>query len=80
MPLKRAKDSCNALCWAMDILFPVAATVIYCFATMPEYGVSFRKAFNRGRKAVAICHWNWVEILSQPTQELKNRINQNIIE
>ena len=60
--------------------FPVAATVIYCFATMPEYWVSFRKAFNRGRKAVAICHWNWVEILSQPTQELKNRINQNIIE
>ena len=60
--------------------FPVAATVIYCFATMLEYWVSFRKAFNRGRKAVAICHWNWVEILSQPTQELKNRINQNIIE
>lgn len=56
------------------ISFPVLATVIYCFATMPEYWGKFITAFKRGKASPAISHWNWFEILMKLTQELKARI------
>ncbi len=57
------------------VSFPVLATVFYCFATMPEYWPSFKKAFLRGRKSIAISKWNFIELVTQPTADLKNRIN-----
>lgn len=57
------------------VSFPVMATVLYGFVTMPEYWKSFIKAYRRGKKAIAISHWEWFEILDQTTQELKLKIN-----
>ncbi|HMT97565.1 MAG TPA: hypothetical protein PKC62_12825 [Ferruginibacter sp.] len=58
------------------VSFPVIATVIYCFATMPEYWKPFGKAYMRGRHSPPIAHWNWVGLLTASTQELKNNINK----
>ena len=60
------------------ISFPVLATVAYGFVTMPEYWGSFRRAYQRGRKAVPIDGWKWFEILHLSTKELQNKINENI--
>lgn len=59
------------------ISFPVAATVLYGFVTMPEYWGSFRKAFMRGRKSIAIKNWNWFCILHEPTKSLISKINNH---
>jgi ubiquinone biosynthesis protein Coq4 len=58
------------------VSFPVLATVVYCFLTMPEHWHSFRSAFRRGRKATRISGWNWFEILHQRTISLKLKIDQ----
>ena len=55
--------------------FPVVATVVYCFLTMPEYWKSFRNAYERGRKAVSISNWEWFRILEVPTNDLRNKIH-----
>lgn len=57
------------------VSFPVVATVMYGFVTMPEYWGSFRKAFRRGKKSASIADWKWFEILDQQTDELKLKIN-----
>ncbi len=54
--------------------FPVVATVLYGFATMPEYWSLFRQAFRRGRKYPPIENWKWFEILGEKTIDLKNKI------
>jgi ubiquinone biosynthesis protein Coq4 len=54
--------------------FPVVATVLYCFITMPEYWGKFFKAFKRGKAACSIATWKWFEILGEPTRELKDKI------
>ena len=56
------------------ISFPVAATVLYGFFTMPEYWRRFRKAFLRGRKAQPISQWQWFEILGESLEGLRGRI------
>lgn len=58
------------------ISFPVAATVLYGLATMPEYWREFKKAFARGRRSVSISGWKWFEILDQTTASLKRQINE----
>ena len=40
------------------ISFPVIATVLYGFVTMPEYWSSFKKAYRRGKKCSPISNWN----------------------
>ncbi len=55
--------------------FPVAATVLYGFITMPEYWRRFITAFKRGQKCQPIKNWKWFTILEQPTQLLINRVN-----
>ena len=60
------------------ISFPVIATVLYGVTTMPDYWGSFRRAYQRGRKAAPITGWKWFEILHIPTKELQNKINQKI--
>lgn len=56
------------------VSFPVMATVIYGFVTMPEYWSLFRQAFRRGRACQPIEGWKWFEILTENTSTLKNRI------
>jgi ubiquinone biosynthesis protein Coq4 len=55
--------------------FPVAATVVYGFITMPEYWNQFKRAYRRGKSSLAISDWEWFNILDQPTGILINRIN-----
>lgn len=57
------------------ISFPVMATVLYGFISMPEHWKKFRKAYNRGKKATAISNWQWVDILCIPTPLLRSKIN-----
>jgi hypothetical protein len=57
------------------VSFPVLATVLYGFITMPEYWGAFVKAYRRGRKSVPIADWNWFGILDQRTELLKQKIN-----
>ena len=56
------------------VSFPVIATVLYGFITMPEYWSSFTKAFKRGRKCKPIEGWKWFEILPEKTVDLKSKI------
>lgn len=56
--------------------FPVAATVLYGFVTMPEHWSKFIGAFKRGRKSIRIANWNWFALLQLPTQSLIAKINQ----
>ncbi len=56
------------------ISFPVAATVLYGFVTMPEYWSKFRRAFKRGRRSIRIANWQWFELLAEPTQQLIKKI------
>ncbi|CAN5744888.1 hypothetical protein BH11BAC3_BH11BAC3_12290 [soil metagenome] len=57
--------------------FPVLATVIYGIVTMPEYWMSFRKAYHRGRQAPAISEWPWFALLFESTVNLIQKINQH---
>ncbi|MEP6675898.1 MAG: hypothetical protein ABJA78_12105 [Ferruginibacter sp.] len=61
------------------ISFPVAATVLYGFVTMPEYWKIFIRAYQRGKRADAIADWQWFALLKTPTQILINKINQHEI-
>jgi len=61
------------------ISFPVAATVLYGFITMPEYWKQFRQAYRRGKRADPIANWEWFSILQTPTKLLINKINQQEI-
>ena len=56
------------------ISFPVLATVMYGFVTMPEYWQLFKKAFRRGRACKPIENWKWFELLTERTADLKNKI------
>ncbi len=59
--------------------FPVAATVIYGFVTMPEYWKSFRKAYQRGKQYEFIESWKWFEILHEPVIDLQNRMKLKLL-
>ena len=57
--------------------FPVAATVIYGFVTMPEYWKKFITAYRRGNKAVTIKNWQWFRIITEQTISLQQKINKH---
>ncbi len=59
------------------ISFPVAATVLYGFVTMPEYWKKFRMAYRRGKQSIPINNWPWFSILQQPTELLIYKINND---
>lgn len=59
------------------ISFPVAATVLFGFVTMPEYWRKFAVAFKRGKNSIAIKHWEWFAILQEPTESLIHKINHH---
>ncbi|MBC7902474.1 MAG: hypothetical protein H7Y27_03600 [Gemmatimonadaceae bacterium] len=54
--------------------FPVISTILYGIATMPEYWKAFYKAYRRGRKSATISHWQWFEIVHQPTHLLRQNL------
>lgn len=54
--------------------FPVAATVIYGFVTMPEHWSKFRMAYRRGKHSNKISHWKWFEIIPESTISLKQKL------
>ena len=56
------------------ISFPVLATVMYGYLTMPEHWGAFRNAFRRGRVSNSLEDWKWFAILYLPTMELKQKI------
>lgn len=55
--------------------FPVVATVLYGFVTMPEYWRKFKQAYKRGYKSKPMQGWQWFALLHQPTQSLIHKIN-----
>lgn len=56
------------------ISFPVLATVLYGFVTMPEHWQQMRKAFKQGKQSSSIHRWKWNEILSEQTNGLRSKI------
>jgi hypothetical protein len=56
------------------ISFPVLATVMYGFITMPEYWRKMKKAFHQGRMSTFFHDWNWNELVSSETIALRNQI------
>ena len=60
------------------ISFPVLATVTYSCLTMPEHWSKIKKAFKQGRKSNSIHGWKWNELLKEPTEELRRKINSSI--
>ena len=56
--------------------FPVAATVVYGFITMPEHWGKFVQAFKRGRNSFPVSSLRWLEILSLPSQPFKSLLNE----
>ena len=60
------------------ISFPVLATVTYSFITMPEYWSKMKKAFLQGKKSDPIHPWKWNQLLKEPTEELRRKINLRI--
>ena len=57
------------------ISFPVAATVVYGFLTMPEYWKKFIVAYKRGAKSASLKDCKWFELVTEETLILKTRIN-----
>jgi len=71
------KDEVCLQCFMLGnhhVSFPVAATVLYGFVTMPEHWGSFKKAFRRGRRCRPVKGWKWFEILHEPLVSLQQRI------
>lgn len=54
--------------------FPVIATVIYGYITMPEYWGNFKSAYMRGKGCNPISNWPWFEILDKSTVFLRQQI------
>lgn len=59
------------------ISFPVAATVLYGFVTMPGYWKKFRIAYRRGKQSIPVKDWKWFCILEETTQSLIYKINND---
>ena len=56
------------------VSFPVLATIIYSFITMPEHWGRMKKAWQTGRLASPIHHWDWNNILTESTRSLREKI------
>ena len=56
------------------ISFPVLATVVYGFITMPEHWKKMRQAFREGKHCTSFHGWQWNELMQLQTVELRNKI------
>lgn len=59
------------------VSFPVLATVIYSFLTMPEHWSKMRRAFRYGRMCTPFHNWQWSDLLLQPTVQIRSKIFKN---
>jgi hypothetical protein len=59
------------------VSFPVLATVIYSFITMPEYWTKMRRAYRLGKKSHSIHAWPWNNLLPEQTIGLRNKMFNN---
>lgn len=55
--------------------FPVAATVMYGFFTMPEYWSKFIQAYRRSANTISLENWQWFNIIEEQTILLQQKIN-----
>lgn len=56
------------------ISFPVLATVLYSFITMPEHWKKMKQAYHHGKKGNSIHGWPWNELMTEPTERLRKKI------
>lgn len=56
------------------VSFPVLATVLYGFITMPEHWEKMRSAYKQGKQSTSFHHWKWNELLTAETDVLRMRI------
>ena len=62
------------------ISFPVLATVLYSFVTMPEHWEKMRKAYRLGKKGNSIHGWSWNELMPESTEQLRRKIFNHLIQ
>ncbi len=58
------------------VSFPVMATVLFGVFTMPEYWARCWSAWQRGKRCASLENWQWVTLMDQPVQLLRQKINQ----
>lgn len=58
------------------ISFPVVATVLYGFITMPEYWSKFIQAYKRGAKTISLANWQWFNLITEQTIILQKKLHQ----
>lgn len=56
------------------ISFPVLATVLYSFITMPEYHKMMKEAYRKGKDCTCIHSWKWNELIFCETSLLRQNI------
>jgi ubiquinone biosynthesis protein Coq4 len=56
------------------VSFPVLATVIYAFVTMPEYWSDMKDAYKKGNACPSIHGWEWNKLLKEETEKLRTII------
>ncbi len=54
--------------------FPVLATVIYCYVTMPEYWLKFRVAYQRGKSCRSLEMTDWFSLLPANLLTIQERL------
>ena len=59
------------------ISFPVLATVLYSFCTMPEYWSKMKDAYRAGKKCESIHGWKWNELMKARTDKLRQVLFAN---
>ena len=59
--------------------FPVLATVIYSFVTMPEHWTKMKQAYREGKKGQSFHHWEWNDLMPVLTTELRSKIFKTAI-
>ena len=57
------------------VSFPVLATVIYGWVTMPEYYSSFKKAWQRGKQAKSLENRDWFGIMELPLVIVQQQVH-----
>lgn len=54
--------------------FPVLATALFGFVTMPEHWNLMQQAYKQGRQSKSIHGWKWNEIVYEQTTDLRKKI------
>ncbi|MCB0775863.1 MAG: hypothetical protein KDB99_06015 [Chitinophagaceae bacterium] len=60
------------------VSFPVLATVLYGFFTMPEHWKKMKLAYKKGKRSTSFHHWKWNNIMEENTNSLRNVIFQKV--